>query len=488
MSQASELSLEAILRYCAAAAPQPWYPAVHAKEKGMPRDDLDPYLDPLRMAGLIRLTDWVKDIGQGYTLTDEGREALNNPRALARLRQGQLPDKPAPPKPRPDDEPTTYERGEMIRESVLTPTPIPITRLLLALNIGVFIYGWFLANQEGIGNDYLSWRGGGQASPIYLSIGAVSPASLLDGQWWRLLTSCFVHIGLMHLGFNMYVLYVIGQNVERMWGPARYTILYLLSGWGASCLAMALQPKVTFLAGASGALCGVLASEALWVFLNRRYLPAAQVSAYGRTIIINLILITFISLMPGISGYAHLGGALVGVAVTLLLQVQRFGRPVKKTLAGAGLVLVPVLSTGWLLYAMQTNPTWQRMTFEKFHLKQISQTLRDGGGVYDKQIALLARREPSSRDSAQVRQALHDVAASRQRLTDLADTLKRLPAYIDPQVEEARQVGLEYVQTLEHLLERGEQCLANGGAWSAEDQAQVEKVKTVQKKWRGLLE
>src|SRR5262245_29104118 len=82
--------LEKILNLCSRTAPNPWYPSVYAKQVGKPREELDPYLDQLRMGGFIRLTDWVQGSGQGYMLTEEGNAVLINPRDLARLRSGTL--------------------------------------------------------------------------------------------------------------------------------------------------------------------------------------------------------------------------------------------------------------------------------------------------------------------------------------------------------------------------------------------------------------
>ncbi|HZT80377.1 MAG TPA: hypothetical protein VFA26_09150, partial [Gemmataceae bacterium] len=81
-------SPETILRQCAAAAPEPWYPRDYAAAAGIDRDRLDPSLDALRLAGLIRLTDWVRGKGQGYALTPDGARLLNDPRGLARALDG----------------------------------------------------------------------------------------------------------------------------------------------------------------------------------------------------------------------------------------------------------------------------------------------------------------------------------------------------------------------------------------------------------------
>src|SRR5262249_5470832 len=150
---------------------------------------------------------------------------------------------------------------------------------------------------------------------------------LAHGQWWRLLTNCFVHVGLLHLVVNMYGLYVIGPLLERMWGRSRYLFLYLVSGLGGSCAAMIFKPAefeggrliLIILAGASGAICGLMASAVVWVLLNRHHLPRPVVSSLMRSFLINFLLIAFISTDRRVSGLAHYGGAGVGAIFSVIL-------------------------------------------------------------------------------------------------------------------------------------------------------------------------
>src|SRR6516162_9893125 len=118
MSESVLPTHEALLRLCAAAAPKPWYPKVYAQTSGVPRDSLDVPLNELRLAGLIRLTEWEKGTGQGYVLTDFGAEVLKNPVHLAQLQAGQS-QPVAPPEPPEEaaekEQPTTFERGEAAR-------------------------------------------------------------------------------------------------------------------------------------------------------------------------------------------------------------------------------------------------------------------------------------------------------------------------------------------------------------------------------------
>jgi membrane associated rhomboid family serine protease len=356
--------LESVLRSCAASAPEPLYPKLYTDNGGISRERLDSNLEKLRLGGLVRLTPWEKDKGQGYELTPEGAELLQNPRELHRLREGKLPPRPAP-SPNPasvNGAPmTAYERGEMVREALLNePNPV-VGRALFALNILVFAFGLFLATRENLEiSYYISSPGlfGGQVrndprAQVYMKVLAESGALDADhfamGQWWRLITCCFVHIGLLHLVVNMLALYRGGPLIEQMWGHARFLWIYLLSGWGGSCLGLMVNPAV-LLAGASGALCGIFAAQALWIILYRNTLPTQLLSAWYRVMGINLVLIVFISLIPGVSGAAHLGGAIVGVVTGLLLHVHRFSKPIWGWLALIGTLVLPAVGLASVTY------------------------------------------------------------------------------------------------------------------------------------------
>src|SRR5437879_4299129 len=82
MADVSTDLLEMALREIAAARTEPWYPSVYCQATGVSRDALDRCLDQLRLAGLVRLTDWEQGRGQGYALTPEGQVVLDNPRLL----------------------------------------------------------------------------------------------------------------------------------------------------------------------------------------------------------------------------------------------------------------------------------------------------------------------------------------------------------------------------------------------------------------------
>jgi membrane associated rhomboid family serine protease len=127
-----------------------------------------------------------------------------------------------------------------------------------------------------------------------------------DG-WYRLVTSGFLHFGIVHIGLNMFFLYVLGPMLEPVLGRVRYLLLYLASLLGGS-LGVVLLDKGGISAGASGAVFGLMAAAAVGQW-RRGINP--MTTGIGATLLLNLV-ITFA--IPGISIGGHIGGALAGAA------------------------------------------------------------------------------------------------------------------------------------------------------------------------------
>src|SRR4051794_22380151 len=127
--------LESVLRECRAKDPAPFYPSIDAKDKGLNRADIDKALDELRLGGLIQLTPWEAGRGQGYTLTPEGEQVLQSPRALSRLQTHGVEAKrqEAPAANDSDGKMMTpWERGETTRR-ILFHGIAPVVTLTLIL-------------------------------------------------------------------------------------------------------------------------------------------------------------------------------------------------------------------------------------------------------------------------------------------------------------------------------------------------------------------
>src|SRR6266480_4501083 len=133
----------------------------------------------------------------------------------------------------------------------------PITRTLIGINLAIYL----ITVVQGAG---LNSPGGALLNKSILvgsnaHFGLFAPYGDLahDHQWWRLVTAMFLHASILHIGFNMYALWVIGTPVEQYLGKARYLGLYFVSGLAGSAGAL-LQSPFTPVLGASGAIFGIL--------------------------------------------------------------------------------------------------------------------------------------------------------------------------------------------------------------------------------------
>ncbi|MFN2526000.1 MAG: rhomboid family intramembrane serine protease [Actinomycetota bacterium] len=141
--------------------------------------------------------------------------------------------------------------------------------------------------------------------------------SIDHGEWWRLLTAMFLHSPtfVLHIAFNMYVLYAYGPHVEQVFGHARFLVLYLICGFGASAASFALHGCFSDSVGASGAIFGVVGLLLVYLY-NRRH--SSFVAQFLRALLIFIGLNLFIGFtFPRIDNVAHIGGLLSGVALGL---------------------------------------------------------------------------------------------------------------------------------------------------------------------------
>jgi len=143
-------------------------------------------------------------------------------------------------------------------------------------------------------------------SELYLR-GGLIPVEVASGEYWRLLTSAFLHGSLIHIATNMISLYILGIPLERILGRGRFLLIYLLSLLGSSVSVMVFGAPVSLTIGASGAIYGLMGAL-LVTFKRLRY--------DLRQLLIILALNVYITFQfPGISWQGHLGGLVVGAIV-----------------------------------------------------------------------------------------------------------------------------------------------------------------------------
>jgi membrane associated rhomboid family serine protease len=486
MNEASVNPLEAILRLCAAAAPQPWYPRQYAKSSGIDLAELNDPLERLWLEGLIRKAPGAGETGPGIVLTPEGEGALEDPEAMERLRTGQ----PVVPQ----------SRAAIIRQALRQRTRPWITRLLLLANLAVFACGAWLASN--VGKSAVFLKGFPVQDPAVLQIayrtGAVGGFDLVQRDGWRLLSATFVHFGLLHLLLNMYMLYAAGSSVERLWGHWRYVVIYFFSAWGGSCVAVAYNPggldrgvPVPLFAGASGALCGVLAAEAVWVLLNGRFLPREVLRQARTNMVSNGLLIVLISLFAGVSGLGHLGGAVAGAATALLLNVQRFSRAPLNLLATVALLALP-----WAAYIpidrqRVLNPAWhelEALDFKRTYKPRIRDTIKAGDRMIKDTVRPLLEMHPTRRDKAAIEGAGIALSKQQEELNALAKHLRQAGPFRDALTEEARSTALNYCDARAGLFRLAERCLREGANWTDKEEETLDRQQSQVDEVRGALD
>lgn len=175
--------------------------------------------------------------------------------------------------------------------------PVPaVTLAILLLNIGFGIY-------KILGND----------REVLLSYGMIQGA-LQDGSWQRMLFSNFLHFGIWHFAANMYAVIVYGFLLENRIGRAKYALIYLVSMAGAVLLINFAGGSHTLHCGASGAIFGVMTADLVYCLKEHRKFLHLLYALHAVTGNVAYTLFT-----PGISWQGHIGGAVAGVIIGLIL-------------------------------------------------------------------------------------------------------------------------------------------------------------------------
>ena len=191
------------------------------------------------------------------------------------------------------------------KEDFLKPKNGPITFLLVAINIIVFIV--------------LEIMGDTEDGVFMLHNGAMNPYLVLyNHEWYRLFSATFMHFGINHLANNMLLLFLLGQIFERAVGTTRYVGIYLGSGLAGSFLSffyMCLMGKNDIVAGASGAIFGIVGGMIIVVLVNKgRY---KGISA-KRMIFMAVLTLYFGFATAGTDNVGHLGGLIAGFILTFI--------------------------------------------------------------------------------------------------------------------------------------------------------------------------
>ena len=183
-------------------------------------------------------------------------------------------------------------------ENVFKPKKIVITNILITVNVVMYLLCIIFPDIT---------------NALILNVNAVK-----SGEYYRLITNAFLHANIIHLLFNMYALYIIGNQVETFIGKWKYLAIYLISGFTCSLLSCALVSVDSL--GASGAIFGLMGCLLYFGYHYRLYLGSVLLSQIIPIILINLV-IGFTT--PGINNAGHIGGLVGGIFSTMAIGIGK---------------------------------------------------------------------------------------------------------------------------------------------------------------------
>ena len=209
-------------------------------------------------------------------------------------------------------------------EDIFTKKNPIITKVILLINLLVYILSFVYGQNFIVG-----------------MFGNYAP-SILNGEYYRLITSAFVHVSLVHLLCNMYALYIIGTQIENFFGKFRFSIIYLVSAITGSMLSIIFNTS-SYSIGASGAIFGLLGALLYFGYHYRVYLDSVIKSQIIPIIILNLS-IGF--MIPGIDNACHIGGLVGGVLTSMAVGVK-YKSENKDYING---IIMSLIFIGFLIY------------------------------------------------------------------------------------------------------------------------------------------
>lgn len=206
------------------------------------------------------------------------------------------PQVPPPLPPRATTRRPQVRRDPFRRSRRQRNSDIVVTNALIATNLGIYVWTLF--------GEFSRSAFSGELSGITERL-VISRFFLDDGEWYRLVSSGFVHFGILHVALNMYLLYQLGRLLEPTLGSLTFGLVYGASLLGGSAGAVFLSPNA-LTGGASGAVFGIMAAAV--VGMRERGVNPLQ-TGLGMTFLINIV---FTLAIPGISVGGHFGGAIAG--------------------------------------------------------------------------------------------------------------------------------------------------------------------------------
>lgn len=213
----------------------------------------------------------------------------------------------------------------------------PATSAIVAANIVMFAVMAVFTGSAAIS---------GPNDQTLLNFGADNGVRAMRGEYWRIVTNLFVHIGLLHCFMNMWIFAVMGPNVERIYGTIKFTLAYFFAGIVASLTSIYMHPQ-NISAGASGAVFGIFGLWFGFLVANKGILQENFVKSNMKSAVVFLIMVLANGFMrTGIDNAAHIGGVVAGFISGFLLSPSFPGEAKWKRRDYFGIVVMLAIAAG----------------------------------------------------------------------------------------------------------------------------------------------
>lgn len=325
----------------------------------------------------------------------------------------------------------------------------PLTYGILLLNSLIYLLMIIVA-----GGNFAEHFVAGVDPATLIAFGAKTNELLQQrGEWFRLVTPIFIHGGLIHIASNSYALWIIGPQVERLYGSARFFLIYLLSGvggvigsyFGSSMLGR--NPTIPSV-GASGAIFGLFGVLAVFGYKYRHELPPTFRRAFGASVfpVIAINLLIGFS-VPVIDNGAHIGGLICGALLTFLIP---YIAPGKERVSRFGLIIL-ILCVTVITYcferAWQHSPQHLARRFST--VEAFLESLNEANQVMDRSLRVKDEVESKQRITSEIDQVIAKLEAARapdaksdQIRREFADILRAQQAALNEKTQRTHQAKL----------------------------------------------
>jgi len=310
------------------------------------------------------------------------------------------------------------------------------TYIFLGANIAIFLL--------------MALAGGSTNESTLMAFGVKSNPQIARGEWWRFITPIFIHIGMLHLFFNSYALWIVGPQVEKLYGAARFVILYVLTGVAGVSASYFYHPQSES-AGASGAIFGLFGVLLVFGVRYRNSIPPFFKRAVGTgvlpVIVINLIIGFTI---PAIDNSAHIGGLLAGAALAALIPFQKPGAETQGIFRTVQMVLLAVIVVSF--YAVAKNYDGPHLSVRNLR-RSFTQILTTSSTTQDFIDAINSAQNTFEESARELESRKTDnIGSLKANTTKAIDRLRKIPS-LASNVDELMAALLRVMQDQYELIQ-----------------------------------